>query len=191
MPEPLPEAPLSTTPVPGSKRGKAEGRPGLWVILAAWGPCGFLPGAPGTWGTIGAIPLFWVLRDLEFGTYLLTTLAFTALAVYAAAHAGRYWGVTDASQIVIDEVAGYLVTMALAPGSIWAALAGFVLFRLFDVLKPWPANLFDRMKNPFGVVLDDVFAGLWSLAALEVLRVALRLFAGCSNAHWWCWELTP
>ncbi len=162
------------------------------MIVAAWGPCGYLPLAPGTWGTLGAIPLFWLLRDLPLSLYGLTTLAFIALACFAAARAGGYWGEHDASPIVIDEVAGYLVTMALTPWSWGFALSGFAVFRLFDVLKPWPAGFFDReVKNGFGTVLDDVFAGVWSLAALEVVKVALRLLAGCSTAHWWCQVLTP
>jgi len=174
------------------KKGVPDGPPGAWVLVAAWGPCGYVPVAPGTAGTLGAIPLFWLVRDLPLGLYLLTTAAFIALASFAAAAAGRYWKVVDASPIVIDEVAGYLVTMAIAPWSWGGAAAGFVLFRIFDVLKPWPASYFDRqVKNGFGVVMDDVAAGVWALAALEFLRVALRLVAGCGTGHWWCLELTP
>jgi phosphatidylglycerophosphatase A len=158
-------------------------------VLAAWGPCGFVPIAPGTAGTLGAIPLFWALRDLPLGLYLLTVLAFIALAVFAAAAAGRYWKVVDASPIVIDEVAGYLVTMALVPWSWGNAIAGFLLFRLFDVWKPWPANFFDRVKSGFGVVMDDVAAGVWAFATLEVVRLGLRVVAGCTTSHWWCLEL--
>jgi phosphatidylglycerophosphatase A len=87
----------------------------------------------------------------------------------AAHRAGRYWGVADASPIVIDEVAGYLLTMALVPFSWSAALAGFLLFRVFDILKPWPASAFDRMKNGFGVVMDDLAAGVYAWAALRAL----------------------
>jgi phosphatidylglycerophosphatase A len=174
------------------KKGAPEGRPGGWVLLAAWGPCGYAPVAPGTVGTLGAIPVFWALRDLPLGLYLVTVAAFTALACFAAAAAGRYWKVVDASPIVIDEVAGYLVTMALVPWSWGTAVAGFLLFRLFDVMKPWPASFFDRkVKNGFGVVMDDVAAGVWAWMALELLRLALRVVAGCGTAHWWCLELTP
>jgi phosphatidylglycerophosphatase A len=144
------------------------------VILAAWGPCGFAPIAPGTVGTLGAIPLWWALRALPLPVYLLTVAAFTALAIFAADVAGRYWKVTDASPIVIDEVAGYLVTMAFSPWSWQAALAGFVLFRIFDVLKPWPASWFDRQKHGWGVVLDDVAAGVWSALALQLLATLVQ-----------------
>jgi phosphatidylglycerophosphatase A len=172
------------------KKGVPDGPPGPWVLLAAWGPCGYVPIAPGTAGTLGAIPLFWALRALPLGMYLLTTAALIALASYAAAIAGRYWKVVDASPIVIDEVVGYLVTMALFPWSWPWALAGFVLFRIYDVLKPWPARYFDRkVKNGFGVVMDDVFAGVWALATLLAVRLVLQAALGCGGAPWWCLEL--
>ncbi len=156
------------------KRPRRSGRPGGWVLLAAWGPCGFAPVAPGTVGTLGAIPLWLALTRLDAGTYLAFLLAFTALAMVAAQRAGRFWGIADASPIVIDEVAGYLVTMALVPFSWRAALAGFVLFRVFDVVKPWPASALDRVKNGAGVVLDDLAAGVWAWGVLFALR-ALRV----------------
>ncbi len=149
-------------------------RPGPGVLLAAGGPCGVSPGAPGTVGTLGAIPLYLALSRLGPGAYVAFTAALVALGSLAAERAGRYWGVADASAIVIDEVAGYLVTLALVPFSWQAVAAGFVLFRIFDVLKPWPASAFDRVKNGFGVVMDDVAAGVWAwgvILALRFLRV--------------------
>lgn len=84
-----------------------------------------------------------------------------------AQRTGRYYGVPDARQIVIDEVAGYLVTMAFVPWSWTAALAGFFLFRIADIIKPWPASYFDRTwKNGAGVVLDDLVAGLYARLAM-------------------------
>ncbi len=158
-----------------SKRPRAPDRPpGPWVLLAAWGPCGYAPVAPGTFGTLGAIPLWLALSRLPVPAYLAITAALTVLAVVASGHAGRYWGIADAGPIVIDEVVGYLVTMALAPCSWQAALAGFVLFRVFDVAKPWPASAFDRVKSGFGVVMDDVAAGVWAWLALAAQR-ALRV----------------
>jgi len=153
------------------KRPRPTGPPGPWVLLAAWGPCGYSPVAPGTVGTLGAIPLYLLLSRLSPGAYLFATLALTLLGFVAADRAGRYWGTADASPIVIDEVVGYLVTMALVPFSWQAALAGFVLFRVFDVVKPWPASAFDRIKNGFGVVLDDLAAGVWAAGVLAALRL--------------------
>ncbi|HVP67600.1 MAG TPA: phosphatidylglycerophosphatase A [Anaeromyxobacteraceae bacterium] len=175
-----------------SKRGSPKGRPGPWVIVAAWGPCGYSPVAPGTVGTLGAIPVWWLLRDLVLPVYLVTLLGLFAVAVYAAGRAGEYWQVADASPIVIDEVVGYLVAVALVPWSWPAAVVIFVLFRVMDVAKPWPASAFDRVKNGFGVVLDDVVAGAYAFLAFEALRLGLRLGLGCHGGlHWWCAEVTP
>jgi phosphatidylglycerophosphatase A len=149
---------------------RPAGPPGPWVLLAAWGPCGYAPIAPGTVGTLGAIPLYLALARLPPVAYAAATIALLALAIPAADRAGRYWGVADASPIVIDEVVGFLVTMALLPCSWQAIAAGFVLFRILDVTKPWPASAFDRVKSGFGVVMDDVAAGAWAAAALHGLR---------------------
>lgn len=153
------------------KGTRPTARPGPWVLLAAWGPCGFAPVAPGTFGTLGAIPLYLLLSRVSPGGYVAFTAAFSMLAAFAAERAGKYWGVADASPIVVDEVAGYLVTLALVPFSWQAVAAGFVLFRIFDVLKPWPASAFDRVKNGFGVVMDDLAAGVWAWAAILALRL--------------------
>ena len=153
---------------PGGGSGPA-GPPGFWTVLAAWGPCGFSPVAPGTVGTAGAVPLAWAVARLAPATAALVGLALLALAVVATERAGRHWQVVDASPIVIDEVIGYLVTMAFVPFTWPAAAAGFLLFRACDILKPWPASAFDRIENALGVVLDDVAAGLWAGAGLWLL----------------------
>jgi len=119
--------------------------------------------------------LWWLrkkLREERFSIEPLTItlrreLDETRAGIAAADRAGKYYGVADSGHIVIDEVAGYLITMAFLPRGLFAALTGFVLFRICDVLKPWPANFFDRdprWKNGAGVVLDDVFAGVWACA---------------------------
>jgi phosphatidylglycerophosphatase A len=175
------------------RRGLPEGPPGGWVLLAAWGPCGYSPVAPGTFGTLGAIPLWWALRGLPLWVYAVTVAGFIALSSFAADAAARYWKVPDASPIVIDEVAGYLVTLALVPWSWSAALLGFALFRVFDVLKPWPASWFDRQKHALGVVLDDVAAGVWAAVAFEAVSLALRLGAGCppGTVRFFCAPFVP
>jgi len=146
-----------------------QGPPRGWTLLAAWGPCGLSPVAPGTVGTLGAVPLAWAVAPLAPLPAAAFLAAFLALSIHAADHAGRHWGVVDASQIVIDEVMGYLVAMAFVPFTWPAAAAGFLLFRAADVLKPWPASAFDRMKSGLGVVLDDVAAGLYAGGALWLL----------------------
>ncbi len=150
-------------------------RPDGWTLLAAWGPCGFAPYAPGTAGTLGAIPLAWVVSRLQPLAAWAFLAAFLALAVHAATRAGRFWQAVDAGPIVIDEVAGYLVSVAFLPFTWKTALAAFLLFRLFDIVKPWPCSALDRWKNGLGVVLDDVAAGFYAWAWL---RLGLHFFPG-------------
>jgi len=151
------------------------GRPDGWTLLAAWGPCGFSPLAPGTVGTLGALPLAWAVSRLEPLAAWAFLLAFLALAIHAASRAGRYWQVVDAQPIVIDEVLGYLTAVAFLPFTWRTALVAFLLFRLFDILKPWPVSRLDRWKTAAGVVLDDVAAGLLAWGGLRLL---LHLFPG-------------
>ena len=148
--------------LPGD-RGPA---PKLALVWATFFGAGYAPLAPGTAGTAAAIPLWWALSHFPGWVYVAATAAVAVTGIAAADRAGRYYGVADSGHIVIDEVAGYLVTMAFLPRTLFAALAGFVFFRICDVLKPWPARFFDRAprwKNGAGVVLDDLFAGLWAL----------------------------
>ncbi|MDO3377434.1 phosphatidylglycerophosphatase A family protein [Geoalkalibacter halelectricus] len=141
----------------------------LLLLLATNGGLGNFPWAPGTVGTLAGIPAFWLLARLPAPLYLLVWTALLILACWVAHEAGRYYGVVDDRRIVIDELVGYLVTVALVPFSWTTALLGFVFFRLFDILKVWPASWFDRrMKNGVGVVLDDVVAGLYGAAALHL-----------------------
>ncbi|RMF68714.1 MAG: phosphatidylglycerophosphatase A [Alphaproteobacteria bacterium] len=142
--------------------------------LAANGGLGYAPVAPGTVGTLAGIPVFWLLSHLDGLAFTLVWVLLLAVACLISDRAGRHYNRADDGRIVIDELVGYLVTVALLPFSWTAALLGFVFFRLFDIAKLPPASWFDReMKNGVGVVLDDVAAGLY--AAL-VLRFCLLLF---------------
>jgi len=140
------------------------------ILCATWGGTGFSPFASGTVGTLAAIPLYLVLVRLSLPLYLLTVLAFTLFACWISGHAEEVFGEKDSGKIVIDEVAGYLVTMIAVAPSWQAVLAGFFLFRLFDIVKPQPARWFDRsLKNGYGVVLDDIAAGIYACAATHLL----------------------
>lgn len=158
-----------TTPTPRHRASR---------LLATWFGCGHAPWAPGTAGTLGAVPLAWLVSRLPGAGVQWAAVALFSAAVMPAAHrAGLDFGEADASQIVVDEVAGYLVSLAAVPWSPAAAAWAFLLFRLFDIGKPWPARYFDRQwKNGPGVVLDDLCAGLYARAGLAVLRVASRRF---------------
>jgi len=148
--------------------------PRLTLLLAANGGLGYAPVAPGTFGTLAGIPVFWLLSHLGGFLYTVVWLVLLVVAVYAAEQAGRHYGVADDGRIVIDELLGYLVTVALLPFSWTTAILGFLFFRLFDIAKLPPASWFDReMKNGLGVVLDDVAAGVY--AALT-LRFCLLIF---------------
>ena len=143
------------------------------IVAATWFGTGFSPFASGTVGTLGAIPLYLALARLPLPLYLLTTVAFTLFACWIAGHGEALWGEHDSGKIVIDEVAGYLVTMIALPPSWQAVTVGFLMFRLFDILKPQPARWFDRsLKNGYGVVLDDIAAGIYACGATHlVLRL--------------------
>lgn len=140
------------------------------IVAATWFGTGFSPFASGTVGTLGAIPLYLALARLPLPLYLLSTVAFTLFACWVSGHAEQLFGEKDSGKIVIDEVAGYLVTMIAVPLSWQSVLAGFLLFRLFDIVKPQPARWFDQsLKNGYGVVLDDVAAGVYACVATHLL----------------------
>lgn len=147
------------------------------VIVASFFGAGFAPRAPGTVGTAAAMPLAWALTQLPLVPQLAVVALVTVIGMVAAHDAGRHLGVVDAKQIVIDEVAGILVTFVWVPFSLPNAIAGFALFRLFDIVKPWPASFFDRkVKNGAGVVLDDVVAGLFARGVLALLALLFPAF---------------
>jgi phosphatidylglycerophosphatase A len=156
-----PRAIIKPRRLPGD-RGPA---PALALTWSSFFGAGYFPVAPGTAGTAAAIPLWFALTFTPSWAYISVTVAVTLTGIAAADRAGKYYGVADSGHIVIDEVAGYLVTMLFLPRTAFAAVAGFVFFRICDVLKPWPARFFDkdpRWKNGAGVVLDDIFAALWA-----------------------------
>jgi phosphatidylglycerophosphatase A len=140
------------------------------ILCATWFGTGFAPFASGTVGTAAAIPFFLALSRLSLPLYLLTTLAFTLFSCWVAGLAEEVFGEKDSGKIVIDEVAGYLVTMIAVPPSWTAVLVGFFMFRLFDIVKPQPARWFDRcLKNGYGVVLDDSAAGCYACIATHLV----------------------
>ena len=140
------------------------------IITATWGGTGFSPVASGTVGTLAAIPLYMLLEGLPLPLYGITLLAFFFFASWAAGKAEVIFAEKDSGKIVIDEVVGYLVTMLAVPFSWPAVVAGFFLFRFFDITKIPPARYFDRqVKNGYGVVLDDVVAGIYACAVLHLM----------------------
>lgn len=148
----------------------------LVLALATWGGVGRLPVAPGTWGTLAALPLWWLLAHLGPWGYGLGTTAILLLAWWSAGPAQGYLGGADHPAIVIDEVAGLLLTLAGAPLTWLVAVLGFILFRVLDILKPPPIRWFCAgASGGLEVVVDDVVAGLMARLALEVIMVSCQL----------------
>ena len=141
-----------------------------WTVFwATWGGVGFSPIASGTVGTAAAIPFYLLLARLPLGVYLLVVVLFGLAACRVSAAAETIFGEKDSGKIVIDEVVGYLVTMSGMPLDWRWVVGGFFLFRLFDITKVPPARFFDRhWKNGYGVVLDDVVAGLYACLFLHL-----------------------
>jgi phosphatidylglycerophosphatase A len=139
-------------------------------ILSLWFGCGLVPKAPGTAGTLGALPVYWLLRGYGFGIRALAALAITVVGVVASSRIARIAGQKDPQYICVDEVAGVLITWLAAPPSFTGILAGFVLFRIFDSFKPFPARALEKLPGGLGIVMDDVAAGGWAAAILLLLR---------------------
>ncbi len=131
-------------------------------LLATALGAGYSPIAPGTCGTAVAVPLTWALAGLPLWQFALVTAAVTLIGIWAAHQADIAWGTHDNQRIVIDEVAGYMVTMLPVARGSWAPLAvGFVAFRLFDIVKPPPVRWLDEnLPGGWGVVIDDIAAGV-------------------------------
>jgi len=133
---------------------------------------GLIPRAPGTFGTLAAIPLYWLLSPLSAGPYLGVVTVLFGLGIWACGRTARDLGGEDPAAIVWDEVVGYLVAMTFAPAGWPWVLAGFVLFRVLDIWKPWPIRWLDRrVHGGLGIMLDDLAAG--ALAGL-ILWLASR-----------------
>lgn len=141
----------------------------LAVFVATFGYVGYFPVAPGTAGSAAALALFALVRWIGGPVLELGTIAAVwVIGVWAASRTEIALGKKDPGIVVIDEVAGMLITLALLPVSIPAVVLGFLLFRLFDVIKPYPAAQLEHLHGGLGIMLDDVFAGLYSYLVLRL-----------------------
>jgi len=133
---------------------------------------GLVPHAPGTAGTLVAVPLYLLLQPLPPAWYLPLLGVLFVAGIPLCAHTAARLGVHDHPAIVWDEVVGYLVTMAFAPAGWQWAVTGFVLFRIFDIVKPWPIRWCDKhVHGGLGIMLDDLLAGVFAAVVLQVLVV--------------------
>ncbi|ASK70090.1 phosphatidylglycerophosphatase A [Shewanella bicestrii] len=131
--------------------------------------------APGTFGTLAAVPLYLLLAQLPLSWYLVVTLVCVLAGIYICDKAAKDMGVHDHGAIVWDEVAGLLITMIAAPAGVLWLVVGFVLFRLFDIIKPWPIRWLDaKVEGGFGIMIDDVLAGIFALIGVQVLAAFIQ-----------------
>jgi len=143
-----------------------------WVI-ATWFGCGLVPRAPGTMGSLGAIPLYLLVARQGRSGVAVTALLVTVVGVWAASVVARELGKKDPQIVVVDEVAGLLVTMLPMREVSWLAVViGFALFRLFDVFKPWPIRRLEELPGGWGIVFDDLAAGVFAATVMAALRFA-------------------
>lgn len=147
-------------------------------LLATWFGVGLMPHAPGTWGSFAALPFAWAIMHYGGVWYLAAAVVIVSLlGWWAAERYVRAHGSEDPGDIVVDEVAGQWLTLLPAGGDIGLMAAGFVLFRIADIVKPWPAGWADRrIKGGLGAMVDDLFAALWSASAVLGLRYAIGGF---------------
>jgi len=142
------------------KRSDLRGKMG--ILLAGWFFAGLFPVAPGTFGTISAIPLVILVGVQPPPLKAISSLLLLAVAIWSVQVAQQIIGGEDPSQVVIDEVAGYLLTMLFFPLTWKGFLVGFLLFRAFDIFKPFPIRWLERkLPGAIGIVVDDLAAGLF------------------------------
>jgi len=148
----------------------------LALIVAVWFGTGLFPGIPGTIGSIGAIPLYLVMSLFGVTFQGIFVFIITIVAIWSSNRAEQLLRGNDPGLIVIDEVSGFLLTVLFIPLTLLNLVAGFFLFRLFDIIKPYPIKKIEKCRGGFGIVLDDLVAGVYahlSLIAMIYLMQSL------------------
>jgi phosphatidylglycerophosphatase A len=141
----------------------------LAVAFATVGGVGWAPIAPGTAGSAVGVVLYLLTREWPTSWQLALLLAITVVGTWAATETAKHLGREDPGQVVIDEVAGQLVTCVLTGVSVGGAVVGFFVFRAFDIVKPWPARQLESLHGGIGIMADDLMAGLYANLVLQVL----------------------
>lgn len=141
-----------------------------WHFIAFGFGTGAIPFAPGTFGTLIAIPFYLAIRNFPNSIYLITVLIITVGSIWLCDKVSRELNVNDHQGMCLDEIVGYLVTMYAAPHNFKSILIGFILFRLFDIWKPQPIQYVDqKIHGGFGMILDDVLAGIYACIFLHII----------------------
>ncbi|MGX2031331.1 MULTISPECIES: phosphatidylglycerophosphatase A family protein [Methylocaldum] len=137
---------------------------------------GLAPVAPGTFGTLVAVPIYLLAANLSTPFYALTVIVLLIAGVYICGRCEQQLNVQDHPGIVWDEITGFLITMMFMPASWEWVLAGFLAFRLFDIWKPWPIAMLDRsVHGGLGIMLDDGLAGIYAAICLILLRTGFGI----------------
>ena len=144
------------------------------MFIATGAYSGYLPKAPGTWGSMVGVALWFWLRSLPLAPYLYVVAGIFIIGTIAAGAAEKIVDHGDPGLVVIDEIVGQLIALAAVPAEPLWVILGFVFFRIFDILKPFPVGWLDgHIHGGLGIMLDDVVAGLY---ALLVVQLGLRFF---------------
>jgi len=145
------------------------------LILATGFGVGYSPVAPGTLGTLIAIPVYYFLSNISSPIYEITLVGFFFLSVWISENAEIFFGKKDDQRIVIDEIMGFLITMLWVPQTAILMGVGFFLFRFFDIVKPFPIRRLEKkLKGGYGVVADDVMAGVYANIVLQVIGLIMK-----------------
>ena len=142
----------------------------LGVFVATCGYVGYAPVAPGTFGSAAGLAVFAAVRTSGSTVIEIATIVVLfAIGIWGASAAERYFDRVDPGPVVMDEVAGMLITLALLPVTFAGAIVGFVIFRALDVIKPWPSGRFEKLPGGLGIMADDGMAGIYGNLLMRVL----------------------
>ncbi len=145
------------------------------LIISTGIGIGYLPLAPGTFGSLLAIPIYILLRFNSSFIYGLFLIIFISFSIFISDHAQKYFIKEDDQRIVIDEIAGLLCTFLFLERTFFSILIGFILFRIFDILKPFPIRRLEkRFKGGLGIVLDDIIAGVYANIVIQLIYLLLN-----------------
>jgi phosphatidylglycerophosphatase A len=142
----------------------------LGLFISTCGYLGYVPVAPGTFGSAAGLLVYAAVRWSGSSALELAVIVLLfAVGVWSSSVAEKHFGGVDPAPVILDEVVGMLITLALIPVSIPGAIVGFLLFRLFDVVKPWPANRLEALHGGLGIMADDAMAGVYGNVAMRIL----------------------
>ena len=144
----------------------------VWRFVATFFYLGKLPFAPGSWGSLGAL-LLWLLLPVAFSIHLSVIVILFVLGVYSSNKMAKYLDDDDPSEVVIDEVVGMGISLFMLPHSFGLYLLAFILFRIFDIVKPWFIYRIQNLSGGWGIMLDDVLAGLFTFALVNGIAIIL------------------